>query len=531
MYRSFAFNATQSTPTPLRPPRRRIKHCAALHAWEAHPETGVSGDVHRTVDNHEVNELDSTGDRNINSNGHGNENGVHTSNLKTEVRTLPNHQLSAFENEDMSSPHLHGFVPVNRDAIEATPSKENNDQWLANFGIDISLLRIVDEQFGSVLKAQNSAPDETLTAMKVWPENAKSDSNLRPQISTPVTPRAFNKITRLSLLSTPPVRRTPFCNNSTPLESRIPRVPRTPRARTKDENVQIKLKAALLVNESKLVSLPGESYSPQTQIPRMPRRDNNNGNICITEKPALPISKFENLSSPNGAKSAESQIPPVSHDQDENLSINSELGLPNSQSEALSSRHALETAQTRIPRVSRRSDENKCIKPGPGSPIKQPEPISSRSVLDSPQMQTPRASPRLHSSGEPLVSVETTSITQEIGSSKTRQRKRSSTRGLSREVRKLQSGLSNPDEVAGSEVLLTPVRSSRKQRSTLGTETVMTPVRRSLRLSRRQTPGINSPALHDSPATSLTPSSTNLTRPQGMKDHGPNYAFTPNEHL
>lgn len=42
----------------------------------------------------------------------------------------------------------------------------------------------------------------------------------------------------------------------------------------------------------------------------------------------------------------------------------------------------------------------------------------------------------------------------------------------------------------GSEVFLTPVRASRRQKASLGTENVVTPVRRSLRISRRNVSGV-----------------------------------------
>lgn len=110
-------------------------------------------------------------------------------------------------------------------------------------------------------------------------------------------------------------------------------------------------------------------------------------------------------------------------------------------------------------------------------------------------MQAPLSSRGLRSGATPTVSVKTKRITQEISSSKARQRKRWSTRGLSREVRNLQCDLSNADEITGSEVLLTPVRSSRKQHLTPATKRVLTPVRRLLRSLRRQTPDIDSPSL------------------------------------
>lgn len=124
----------------------------------------------------------------------------------------------------------------------------------------------------------------------------------------------------------------------------------------------------MLINESKLVSLPNVLNSPHAQTLHLPCRNSNIGNIRINEI-ALSISQVERLSSPNRAESIEAQISPVSRHRGENHSINLELDLIIRNSKTLSSLCALESAQTRIPSLSRKSDENECIKPGPGSPF------------------------------------------------------------------------------------------------------------------------------------------------------------------
>lgn len=72
-----------------------------------------------------------------------------------------------------------------------------------------------------------------------------------------------------------------------------------------------------------------------------------------------------------------------------------------------------------------------------------------------------------------------------------RKHRRASVRVSSREMRgimdgKVDGGEDMRNRTTGTEVCLTPVRASRKQREELGADIVVTPVRRSLRLTRRR---------------------------------------------
>lgn len=386
--RNKAAQNAPTTPSTLRPPRRRVTpHRGMVTPGETSIfSSRLFGNTTHNVDDDFCRESDD-------------------STRETEAPLMSSPTSSdGMRTPSPSAESRTALVAFQQDAIAQTPSKEENDRWLANFGIDIALLRLVNEQYGPLLRA-------------------KRESNPEPA-SLPAT-----SVTDVT------------------------------------DEVQ------------DVVEFNEENDSPAIVVP-------------IANSAQLVPAGFDK-SGLGGANRTENATP---------LFIREEtVTPPTPPSQHMALREITPTRRpTRIPRAPRT----------PRTP------------------RTPRDIPLILPSQ--LAPTQIPRITKQGGDLAERRKRRSSARVCMRELQDLNATPQDAKYTTGSTVFLTPVRATRKQRDMLGTDTIVTPVRRSLRLSRRYQPAVNTVA-DSSPRRNTDdgePSSQDSQQLVGSDD-----VYAPNEHL
>lgn len=127
-------DSTKSTVTPLRLPRR---------AGDGEPRTPSFYAVRERRNNG-----DSSSDEECEK-GH-----------EHVVRRPHEEALKIINNEPEE-----GFIPFDEDAIAATPKKEDNDKWLQNFGIDVSLLQQLAKKHEAILSNRTGSDLSDITGI------------------------------------------------------------------------------------------------------------------------------------------------------------------------------------------------------------------------------------------------------------------------------------------------------------------------------------------------------------------------------
>lgn len=394
---------------------------------------------------------------------------------------LPNAKCLENEITPSSKRHTKGLVPFDEDVIAQTPSREDNDKWLENFGIDISLLKMVDEEFAPLLKQRDEQNDENMNPNHML--DGRLSPGRTPAKTTIGSPYYMRKFPGFSI---------PKSDEKSPGSSNVMKASLSP------HNTELDPCPLSLMRPHTPSITPSRNSLPRTPPPRKTPSRNSNGEAQMVNFAHARLA----------AAKQPSRIPRA----------------PRSGQASQTSPSAKTGAFAFLSREEMKKEDA----------IKDEKPLVSILKVES---RTPRRiatledntperarSVRRHRRSSVRISTRELRAIQEA-----QDRDESDEEKLPRPQKRTSITINQNLGVevgiqGGSSIVYTPVRATRKQRELLGADTVVTPVRRSLRLSRRSLEG-EIPAVGIAKKKDLD--KTERTRLLESSD----YAYVPNNNL